>query len=200
MVFGYGELIVAHDARRARCDPLGGNWTREALNAVWLGRPEAGLAAADRIEAERGLDRDVISARVLAYLALGRLEEADRLYDRGRLGAPDAPPAMPLLALQIPAAAGRAGEWPRLREMFRDDPLRLLVGAAVFGDRATANRAAAELDALTLGPVILLRATDRCGCGSPFDLDATPRLARQLREGQLPWAPLQPFRFPLKHW
>jgi len=200
IVFGHGEWALAHDAKRARCDPIGGNWTREAITAVWLGRAEQGLEAADRIEARRGPDRDVAFTRVLAYLALGRLDEAEALYVAADLGAPDAPPAMSLLALQIPAAAGRAEEWQRMQPLLGGDPHRLLVGAAVFGDRATANRVAAQIDALPLGPTTLLRIADRCGCGSPFELEATPNLARLLKDGGLHWSPQAPIRFPLKDW
>ena len=200
IVLGYGEAVLAHDLRRERCDPLGGNWTRLAITAVWTGRPMDGLKYADRIEALRGQDRDVMHSRVLAYLALGRLEEAEALFAAGDFGAADATEAMSLLALQIPAAAGRAAEWERLRPSIERDPGRLLVGAAVFGDRATANRAAAEIDAMTLGPAILLRFADRCGCGTPFDLDATPNFARLLREGDLRWSPPAPIKFPLKTW
>jgi TolB-like protein len=200
IVFGYGEAALAHDLRRERCDPLGGNWTRTAITAIWIGRPLDGLKYADRIEALRGQDRDVMHARILAYLALGRLDEAEALFDAGNFGAPDISEAMSLLELQIPAAAGRAAEWEQLRPTLERDPGRLLVGAAVFGDRETANRTAAEVDAMTLGPAILLRITDRCGCGEPFDLDATPNFARLLREGNLPWSPPAPIEFPLKDW
>jgi tetratricopeptide (TPR) repeat protein len=200
IVFGYGEAALAHDLRRERCDPLGGNWTRSAITAIWIGRPLDGLAYADRIEALRGQDRDVMHARILAYLALGRLDEAEALFDAGNFRAPEVSEAMSLLALQIPAAAGRAGDWERLRTTLDRDPGRLLVGAAVFGDRETANRAAAEIDAMTLGPAILLRVTDRCGCGTPFDLDAAPNFARLLRAGGLLWSPPAPIEFPLKNW
>ncbi len=200
IVFGYGEAALAHDATRTRCDPLGGNWTRLAITAVWIGRPRDGLEYADRIEALRGQDRDVMHARILAYLALGRLDDAEELFAAGNFGAADVSESMSLLALQIPAAAGRAAEWERLRPSLERDPGRLLVGAAVFGDRATANRAAAEIDAMTLGPTLLLRVADRCGCGAPFDLDATPNFARLLRDGDLPWSPPAPIRFPLKSW
>ena len=181
-------------------DPLGGNWTREAITAVWIGRPLDGLQYADGLENRRGPDRDVNYARVLAFLSLGRLDEAEALYSSGGLDAPDVPPAMSLLALQIPAAAGRAEEWDRLRPTVEGDPTRLLVGAAVFGDRALANQTAGKLDSLTLGPMILLRVTDRCGCGSPFDLESTPNLAKLLHMGGLHWAPPAPIRFPLKSW
>lgn len=200
IIFGYGEAALAHDVRRARCDPLGGNWTREAITAIWLGRPEEGLQAADRIEARRGPDRDVMFTRILGYLALGRIDDAEALYVVGNFAAPDVPPAMSLLAVMLPAAAGRAGDWETLAPALQHSPHRLLVGAAVFGDRVTANRVAAQLDALTLGPTTLLRLADRCGCGSPFDLEATPRLARLLSEGGLPWSPPAPIRFPLKNW
>jgi adenylate cyclase len=200
IVLGYGEAALEHDLQRERCDPIGGNWTRLAITAVWIGRPLEGLEYADRIEALRGQDRDVLHARVLAYLALGRLDEAEAAFAAGNFGSPDASEAMSLLALQVPAAAGRAEEWPRLLAGIEHDPGRLLIGAAVFGDRATANRAAAEIDGLVLGPTILLRVADRCGCGAPFDLEAAPRFARLIRESGLPWAPPAPIRFPLKSW
>lgn len=152
------------------------------------------------MENRRGPDRDVTYARVLAFLSLGRLDEAEALYASGGLDAPDVPPAMSLLALQIPAAAGRSEEWDRLRPTVEGDPTRLLVGAAVFGDRALANQSAGKLDSLTLGPMILLRVTDRCGCGSPFDLESTPNLAALLQDGGLHWAPPAPILFPLKNW
>jgi TolB-like protein len=200
IVFGFGEAALAHDLRRESCDPLGGNWTRTAITAVWLGRPQDGLKYADRIEQQRGQDRDVMHARILAYLAIGRQDEAEALFSAGSFDSADVSAAMSLLALQIPAAAGRSAEWEQLRPLLERDPGRLLVGAAVFGDRMTANRAAAEIDAITLGPTILLRIADRCGCGAPFDLAATPNFARLLREGGLPWSPPAPIKFPLKDW
>lgn len=199
-VFGYGEEALTQELQRSRCDPLGETWNREAITAVWIGRPLDGLKYADDLEQRRGPGRDVTYSRIVALLALGRLDEAATLYSTGGLDAPDVTPFMSLLTLQIPAAAGRVEEWERLRPTVEHDPTRLLVGAAVFGDRATANRTAMEIDSLTLGPTILLRVTDRCGCGSPFDLEATPNLARQLQAGNLRWAPPTPIRFPLKDW
>jgi TolB-like protein len=200
VVFGYGEAAFDKALKRLRCDPLGGHWTRLAMTAVWIGRPLDGLQYADRIEALRGQDNDVMHARILAFLALGRLDEAQKLFEAGNFRTADVSEAMSLLALQIPAAAGRAAEWESLRPALQHDPGRLLVGAAVFGDRATANRAAADIDAMTLGPAILVRVADRCGCGSPFDLEATPNFARILREAELPWSPAAPIKFPLKSW
>ena len=200
MTFGYGELTLAHYAQRALCDPIAGDWTREAIFAVWMGRPADGLAHAERTEALRGSDLYVIHARVLAYLALGHLTDAEALLATASLDAPDVPEFIKLLELQVPAASGRVEEWKRLKPSLEHDPERLLIGAAVFGDRETANRTASAIDAMTLAPMILLRITDRCGCGTPFDLEATPQFARLLREANLPWSPPAPIRFPLKAW
>jgi hypothetical protein len=75
--------------------------------------------------------------------------------------------------------------------------------AAVLGadrNRARGADIAAQIDALPLGPATLLRIADRCGCGSPFELEATPNLQRLLNEGALRWSPRAPIRFPLKDW
>jgi hypothetical protein len=139
-------------------------------------------------------------ARILAYLALGRVEDAEALLETGAFESDDLSAAMSLLSMQVAAAAGRSDAWPRFRQRWQRDPSRRLVGAAVFGDRRAANQAAAEIDAMTLGPAILLRVTDRCGCGQPFDLAATPRFARLLREAGLRWSPPDPIKYPLKTW
>ena len=200
ILFGFGEQVHAHDLVRTRCDPLGSNWYRAAESAVWLGRPLEGLQLADRAEALQGRHAYVLHARVLADLALGRFAEAETILVDDTLRGTDVPEFMRLLEFQVPAAAGRAQEWLHLRRGLEQDPERLLVGAAVFGDRDAANRAAAAIDKMTLGPMILIRIADRCGCGKPFDLEATPGFARILRESDLPWAPLAPIKYPLKTW
>ena len=200
ILFGFGEQVYAHDLVGTRCDPLGNNWYRAAESAVWLGRPLEGLQFADRAEALKGRNAYVVHARALANLALGRFAEAETMLADEALRGSDVPEFMRLLEFQVPAAAGRAPDWQHLRRGLEQDPERLLVGAAVFGDRDTANRAAAAIDKMTLGPMILIRIADRCGCGKPFDLEATPRLAHILRESDLPWAPLAPIKYPLKTW
>jgi hypothetical protein len=200
ILFGFGEQVYAHDLVGTRCDPLGSNWYRAAETAVWLGRPLEGLQLADRAEALQGRHAYVLHARALANLALGRFAEAETMLADETLRGSDVPEFMRLLEFQVPAAAGRAPDWQHLRRGLEQDPERLLVGAAVFGDRDAANRAAAAIDKMALGPMILIRIADRCGCGKPFDLEATPRFAHILRESDLPWAPLAPIKYPLKTW
>lgn len=200
VLFGLGEAVHKKDIERTRCDPLGDTWYRAAESAIWLGRIEEGIALADRAEAAQGRNSYLIHARALAALALGKAKEAESLLAEGRFDSADVPEFQKLLVYQVPAAAGRAEEWERLKAGLESDPERMLVAAAVFGDREAANEAAAAIDAMTLGPTILIRIADRCGCGKPFDLEATPKFARLLRDADLPWTPLAPINYPLKDW
>jgi adenylate cyclase len=200
ILFGFGEAVYEKDLERTRCDPLGSTWYRAAESAIWIGRPRDGLELADRAEAAQGRNSYVMHARILANLALGRTAEAGKLLAEGRFGSPDIPEFQRLLLHQVPAAAGRRDLWSRSKTDLARDPEQLLVAAAVYGDRETANRTAAQIDAMRLGPAILIRITDRCGCGKPFDLSATPKFARILSDAGLAFEPLQPIDFPLKDW
>jgi hypothetical protein len=71
-----------------------------------------------------------------------------------------------------------------------------LVEAALFGDRAEANRRAAMLDARPAGGLLLAIAVTYCGCGAPFDLDATPNFKARLAESGLAWPPEVAIRYP----
>ena len=68
------------------------------------------------------------------------------------------------------------------------------------GERDAVNQHARKMDAQTLGPVALLQAAHWCQCGTPWDIEATPNLAAKLEEGNLPWPPPEPMKFPLKTW
>lgn len=68
------------------------------------------------------------------------------------------------------------------------------------GERDAVNQHARKMDARTLGPVALLQVAHWCQCGAPWDIEATPNLAAKLEEGNLPWPPPEPMKFPLKTW
>ena len=72
--------------------------------------------------------------------------------------------------------------------------------AATLGDREKANAAASLLDGRPLGYMILLDIAGSCACGAPFDLEATPNLARVVEEAGLIWPPRGPIDWPLKDW
>jgi adenylate cyclase len=64
--------------------------------------------------------------------------------------------------------------------------------SAQAGDRETANRIAAEIDARPAGPLLLLVPIFFCRCGAPFDLETTPNFAARLAEAGLAWPPASP--------
>jgi TolB-like protein len=200
MLFGIGEAVHRRNVELARCDPLSTSGYGAVQSATWLGRPSEGLELAKRIEAAQGRTPDLIHATILAELALGRIAKAEQLLAEGHFDGPDTPEFQRIVTYQVAAAAGRAEEWQKLKSGLEREPEKMLLAAAVFGDREAANRAAAELDSMTFGPMILIRIADRCGCGAPYDLEATPNFARLLREADLPWSPLAPIPFPLKTW
>jgi len=71
---------------------------------------------------------------------------------------------------------------------------------AVRGQRFEANRLAGLIDRRPFGHLALLQAINRCTCGAPFDLEATPVFAEMLAGSGLPWPPAKPIDFPLKDW
>ncbi len=75
-----------------------------------------------------------------------------------------------------------------------------IIAAAWGGHKEEANRFAAIIDEHHFGPVTLTQITQWCGCGAPFDLDATPNFAAKLEESGLPWPPQPTMEFPLKDW
>ena len=80
------------------------------------------------------------------------------------------------------------------------DPFWKLIVYAWGGQRDAANRRAAEIDKHHFGPVSLWQLAHWCACGAPWDLEATPNFAANIKEGNIPWPPPSPMTFPLKDW
>ena len=79
----------------------------------------------------------------------------------------------------------------------RDDLRREMTWRELDDD---ANRVAARYDAHPWGPWHLWQAAHWCGCGSPWDLEATPNFARMLEVNEVPWPPVSEGQYPLKDW
>ena len=75
----------------------------------------------------------------------------------------------------------RSGPWQR--------NFMVVTLAAIIGDRARANEAAAWYDGLPGGPLMLVGTLIECACGAPFDLSATPVLRQRLAEAGVDWPP-----------
>ena len=193
--FGFADLIEDLGARANACDPLNIiNWSTRSWAARATGHPERVLA----LQAEMARltpDRTSSGDRVVAMVMLGRIDDAKKL-----LQAMEPSGEGYYIAEVITGRA--AGEDPasihaRLRDVDRSaSRLKLwavvdAVEAAQSGDRDAANRQASLLDARPAGGLLLATVVTYCGCGAPFDLDATPNFKARLAESGLRWPPPQ---------
>ena len=194
--FGFGDLIEDLGARASACDPLNMiNWSTRSWVALATGHPQRVLelqAEASRVApGARSSSFDPVIATVM----LGRTDDAKKM-----LQSMEQTGEHYYLAEVI---AGRAaGEDPasihaRLQSVDRSTSRLKLwamidaVEAAQSGDRDAANRQAALLDARPAGGLLLAIVVTYCGCGAPFDLDATPNFKARLAESGLRWPPPQ---------
>jgi adenylate cyclase len=199
---GYAEPALELWNHVQRCEaftqlaPMG----RSQAHA-WLGQHEKALEILDAAEALLGSNVWFAGSRQWALLAAGRFEEALALApevvdDVAFFGMKAE--ALPLaMSGNVDAARAAMQDWQA--EHGRNLQAEIEIHAAL-GDRAEANRLAAELDARPGGPMLLLLTAGQCACGAPFDLEATPNFRERLRESGLAW-PLQTLmRYPAKNW
>jgi hypothetical protein len=84
----------------------------------------------------------------------------------------------------------------RSKSLYKMWKMNDVVEAALMGDRATANRLAAEIDTQPGSGLILAVIAADSLCGAPFDLEATPHFKARLAESGLPWPPIQALKLP----
>ena len=182
------------------CDPLNSiTWNTRA----WVARAAGNAGRVQSIYAQlRGYEPGLPQA-AQEYLAQAMLGHKDALQGRPAALADPAGSTYGI-ALQVARLRGmdraQAHAWigtPR-REGNKIQQWQLieLVNAALFGDRAEANRLAARLDARPAGGLLLSIAVTYCGCGAPFNLSATPNFKAQLDESGLRWPPPVAIRYP----
>ena len=199
-VFGYaGQLEVRLEAVR-RCDPMAPLIAfSQSRAALWAGEPQRALEIAS--VARQTMSHHWLEiAENFALIALGQYETAASnaaLWTEEGIG---------VRQQQITIAAAR-GDRSLAESLYRDflelpeiSDFERLQMSAIVGHRAEANLAAARVDSRARFPISLMLATLWCHCGAPFDLEATPKFAAKLQEGDLPWPPVSPIRFPLKDW
>ena len=111
-----------------------------------------------------------------------------------------------VLALEAMVAAhqGDKAGFAHVLKQYTDspdiDPFWKLMVYAWGGQKDAANRRAAEIDKHHFGPVALWQQAHWCACGAPWDLEATPNFAARIKEGNVPWPPPSPMKFPMKDW
>jgi len=190
-LFGYAEELLVHARRRMACDPLNFFHAYDAARAaLWAGKPELSLELAQAGIAQAADDVWLKAMEVQAFLALGRYEEAGR-EARNITIANNRTLAM----LSVAVITGDMESAKTLSEKALDEAtpwqrMHLSVNLnAITGDRQAANEAAAWVDSIPAGPMMLASMAVECMCGAPFDLEYTPIFAKRLAEAGIDWPP-----------
>jgi len=200
-VFGLAKDYTQRARQVRKCDPmLSTSWWYEIYSYLWSGDAGEALEVA-REGLEIAPDRWVAIAMVRALVADGRYEEADQaIANLPFLVESD---TLRLKMLES-AAVGDSDGAQALYEQILESahPFSSLSNSfyALVGDRENANHRAAQIDSRPFGPQSLLQLTFWCGCGAPFDLEATPNFAGRVKAAGIPWPPASPIKFPLKDW
>lgn len=199
-MFGYGDKLDDVLKRATACDPLNSiNWGTRIWVARAIGQPQRMQA----IFTQWRQDQPRIAAtanQALALALVGQLDEAK--HQLASLPNPDANASG--VALGVARLAGNdlaqadalLQKTDRASAKIRQWDIVELNRAALFGTREDANRAAARLDARPAGGLLLAIAMTYCGCGAPFDLEATPNFKARLAESGLRWPPPVAIRYP----
>ncbi|MCF8878740.1 hypothetical protein L5876_02805 [Hyphobacterium sp. SN044] len=180
------RLVYAN--RLLTCDPLNPEaQLARADTLIARGDYEAALADADRLfEMDQILESETI--RLEALMGLERYEDARAMLDE----------SWHWENYRLDARLGNAEALAALYdELASEDDWSALIVSAIAGRREEANAIAARMDARPLGAVSLMDAIIGCGCGAPFDLEATPNFAARLEGSSLSWPPPADLGFPL---
>jgi tetratricopeptide (TPR) repeat protein len=188
--FGYAAQTLARAERMIVCDPLNFyNHYEAGMTLIELRRPEEAMQAARR-GLEVAPDHPFLEIVVVrSLIAQGRLDDALEYAEAITADNRDLATAVALAARgEIDRAQAlaeevidRSGPWYR--------NYMVLSLAAITGDRELANETAAWFDGLPGGPLMLSGIVLECGCGAPFDLDATPNFRQRSAEAGMVWPP-----------
>ena len=198
--FGHAAQVVDRFRMLRACDPLRTmSWRSEARALLWAGDAEAALAVArEGVETAPGewLHMQLIDDLV----ALGQFETAEHEIAFGIHSEATG------LSLRMMVAAAQ-GDREKLSALFQHFSRSNRAGSfwelpyyAQSGDLANANRMAADMDAQDFGGPALVTSILWCNCGAPWDLEATPKFARLIKDAGFSWPPPSPIRFPFKTW
>jgi len=199
-VFGYAGQYHERSMQILSCDP------RRSIS--WFFAARSALLAGDKVEALR-LARegsDIAPGSWLAVILLRTLIASDQFDEANREIENQVTNAGLALVFEALMAAHR-GEREPFEQALREyeatedaDPFWILILHAWGGHRDEANAMAASVDAHPFGPVTLVQQAHWCSCGHAWDLEATPKLAALIEDGNLPWPAPSVMSFPLKDW
>lgn len=201
--FGRASAATAFFERQWTCNRVDYDVASTLLTvrAATAGSSDTILDNARRMREAVGPHRWFDEYEVIGLALGGQLDSAKALLD--------ASTAMPAadkrrFGLMFAVLANDQERMNALRAAVAADPRhdlsRRLIVAAWFGEKESAGEIARRIDAAPLGHMGLLWATEYCFCGSPFPLEAAPNFSERLKEGNLPWPPKAPLKFPAKDW
>jgi TolB-like protein len=198
-VVGLSEQHRVQATRIIACDPLRSlSWFNLARATLWTGDAEEAVRIArEGLDTAPGNWLAWIYARAL--IEAGRYEEAQIAIDTQVNNVHFAQ----LLRTLLAAKQGDRGAYFEALAGFDenfDDDFGAIFAYAWGGMRDDANRVAAVYDEHPWGPWVLWQTTHWCACGDPFDLEATPNLARMLELNDVAWPPVSNREYPLKDW
>lgn len=212
VAFGRAEAAQRFFEHTTQCAPLYNiQWINAAMASLYQGHTDEALALIEAGKARVGFNLLLERTRFEVLLAAGRFDEAEMVLNNfsGR--------ARIIEEIGLNAARGERDAAVRVAdrlfqesgdETFDDlagplgdqaDALLLSI-APIVGNRELANLAASRIDARPYGTARLAISTYYCLCGAPFDLEATPNFAAQIKESDLQWPPPAPISYPLKDW
>ena len=205
--FGYAEQFLVRAKRGLTCDPLRSlSWFHVARAAFWSNERQAALSYAQE-GMEKAPNAWLAMMNIHLMTAEGHYEDAERVIDSQLQRRNEALTFKALIAAQ-------QGDVERHRELIEEfkaeyigsgkdlqaNEFWLFLALAWGGLREEANALAAIVDRSRVGPKTLASFALWCGCGAPWDLEATPQFAKQLEESGLAWPPAPLMQYTLKNW
>lgn len=198
--FGKARQVLHLANLSIDCDPQSpfGYWDAVQANN-WLGDFEAAIEVG-----ERGMSiaphANTWQALLLSYLGEGRYDDGERLVGRHATSEGSRAEGNFIVAA---ARGDRKRALDLMNEIVQhraDLELVQLLYFARAGDRESANRIAAKIDAQPAGYLSLMSIPSGCFCGAPWDLEVTPNYAALIEEAGFEWPPVAPITWPLKDW
>jgi len=199
---GFEEASLEMWQQYERCEPLSPSGPRElALALARLGQYERAITVLNNAEVRLGGSTMLAATRHWALMSQGKFAEAlaiaSDLADGSHFFGMGSE-ALPLaLSGNIDGARAAMENWQAQNGRSIRSEIEI---HAAMGEREQANKLAAEIDARPGGPMVLLLSIKTCGCGAPFDLEATPNFRNRITESGTAWPPGTYVDYPAKDW
>ncbi|UOR15570.1 TIR domain-containing protein [Qipengyuania aquimaris] len=175
---GLVDEYIDYVKRLQQCDPL----TSRTLLVSMLIYSDRAEEAIEIAESSGDTSEAMLRIYVLALVAAGRMDEAREALDRMDPQAYYHGQAETWILAAEGDREGLEKQFEKYQRQGAPD-VALLHVATLMGDRETANKYAARIDARPAGPIWFANSgITTCHCGNGFDIDAAPRFKARLIE------------------